>query len=286
MQTSLLSRFQGSLVGMSVAQQARVGVFDPTDSLGSTFKNYALLTGASIESIIHCRGLNLDDWLFSTNRLIDNDQILIAVLPIVMYLHEDIPSLQSTIQKIGELQRLDPESIASMMFFATSMAYLLAERCQLPDLIPQVLSALPSGETLVYQQIQLIQQIVVNSAPSNITQLIGEISLAQQPYLMPIAMAIYCFLCNPTNLRLTTQRAAHIPQQSPLTLALAGILVGAAAGMTAIPPSWYVKDISGIELLMQLSVRLLATWAGVYAPGTRLPENYQAIAAPDIIQRR
>ncbi len=272
---------------MSAGQQARAGRADPENSLSNTFKNYVLLTGASIESIIHCRAVHLDDWLLTTNRLMSTDQILIAVLPVALYLHADIPRLQATVQEIGVRHALDPESVASMLFLATGIAYLLTEHCQPEQFVPQVLATMPAAESLVYKQIQLIhEQVVINPVPTNITQMIGSIAMAQQPYLLPIAMATYCFLCNPTNLRLATQRAAHIPQQSPLTLALTGLLVGATQGITAIPPSWYVSDVSSYELLMPLAARLLATWAGVYPSGISLPDNYCAIAAPAVMQRR
>jgi hypothetical protein len=295
MQQSLLSRFQGALVGLATAPQARSplaqaklsSVFPPNDSLQDTFKSYGLLVGASVDSIIHCRAINMDDWLSTTNRLITDDRLLIAILPIALYLHEDIPRLQATVQEIGDIHDLDADSLASMLFLVTSMAYLMTERCSVTELVPQVLLAIPPGDNLVYQQLQLIhQQVILEHTPTNITQLIGAIAMAKQPYLMPIAMATYCFLCNPTNLRLATQRAVHIPQQSPITLALTGILVGTAQGMTAVPPSWYINDAASTEVLMQLAARLLATWSGVYPAGTRLPDNYHAIAAPNVIQRR
>ncbi len=273
-------------MGLSAAQQARIGKSSFTDGLRSTFKNYVLLTSASIESIIHCRSVNLDDWQLATNRLISDDQIMVAILPIALYLHEDIPRLQAAVQEIGNFYKLDSESIASMVFLATGIAYLLTERCQPTNFIPQILSGSLSPKTLVYRQMQLIHdQVIVNPVPTNITQLIGAITLNNQPYLMPIAMATYCFLCNPTSLRLATQRAAHIPQQPPLTLALTGILVGAAQGLNSIPPSWCIIDGSVTELLIQLSARLLAAWAGVYPPEMGL-EHHQSIASPHVIQKR
>ncbi len=284
-QYSLLSKFEGALVGLSAAQQARLGQTNPTDALRSTFKNYVLLIGASIESIIHCRTVKLDDWQLTTNRLISDDQIMVAILPIALYLHEDIPRLQATVNEIGRLYQLDAESIASMNFLVTGIAYLLTEPSQISDFIPQILSAL-SPDTLVYEQMQLIHdQVIANTAPPNITKLIGAITLAKQPYLMPISMATYCFLCNPTSLRLATQRAAHIPQQPPLTLALTGMLVGAAQGLSSISPSWCISDGSVTELLIQLSGRLLAAWAGVYPTAMGI-EHHHAIAAPYVLQKR
>ncbi len=272
---------------MSASQQARMGKSTATENLRNTFRNYVLLTGASIESIIHCRGVNLADWQQATNRLISDDQIMVAILPIALYLHDDLPQLQATIQEIGHLHQLDSESIASMIFLAMSMAFLLTERCPLPDLIPQIITTSLVPTSLVYQQLQLIQdQVIVNPVPTNITQLLGAITRADQPYLMPIAMAIYCFLCNPGSVQIATQRAAQIPQQPPLTLALTGILGGTAQGLNSIPPSWCISDGSVTELLIHLSAKLLAVWSGAYSTEMRLPEFSQAIAAPGVIQKR
>ncbi len=286
-QQTLLSRFEGALVGMSAAQQAQMGKPGSIENLRNTFRNYVLLTGASIESIMHCRAVDLADWQQATHRLMSDDQVMVAILPIALYLHDDLPRLQATIQEIGSMHKLDAESIASMLFLATSITVLLTESCSPSDFIPCILATTLPPESLVYRQMQLIHdQIMVNPLPTNITKLIGAITQAQQPYLMPIAMATYCFLCSPTNVRLATQRAAHIPQQPPLTLALTGILGGAAHGLNAIPPSWCISDGSVTEMLIHLSTKLLRVWSGVYSPEMRWPESTQAIAAPGVIQKR
>jgi hypothetical protein len=150
-----------------------------------------------------------------------------------------------------------------------------------------MLAAQPSTTTAVANQLQLIHdRVIVSAALPNIAQLIGAIVAHEQPYLWPIAMASYCFLSTPQHFRLSVDRAAHIPGQPPLTIALTGILVGAANGTTRIPPSWCTNDDHTTKQLMQLAEKLWVMWAGVYQPGMRLTSRSQAIAAPAVIQKR
>jgi hypothetical protein len=63
------------------------------------------------------------------------------------------------------------------------------------------------------------------------------------------------------------------------------MLVGAAQGLSSIPPSWCIRDGLVTELLIQLSGRLLAAWAGVYPTAMGI-DHHHAIAAPDVLQKR
>lgn len=296
MQQSVLNKIQGGLAGMYISQQVSLALIEQTtasDELRKRereiFKNYALLAEASMESLIHCRGMKLEDWLATTSRLSTPDRLPIAIAPIAMYLQEDLPQLQQTLRLIGRRNELDPENTSTLVFLGTMIAMLLGERVSLDRLIPAVLATLPSPKDALSEQLLSIQDYLALApdgapTPTNINELIAKIAFSNQSYLLPAAMATYCFLSTPNSLQLATQRAAQIPSQPSLTLALTGLLVGTYRGLSCIPTSWYANGSRGAEQLIQSADRLVATWAGAYQPvvGSFSPAN--AIAATAVLQ--
>jgi hypothetical protein len=297
MQQSILNKIQGGLAGMYISQQVSLAMIDREHPKGDelrqqerdTFKNYALLAGASMESIIHCRGMKLEDWLVTTNRLTNTDRLPIAIIPVAMYLQEDIPKLQQTLRLIGRRNELDPENVSTLVFLGTIIAMLLGERASLDQLIPKVLANLPSVKDALTKQISSIQEYLAPTPdgapnPTSIPELISKIALSDQTYLLPAAMATYCFLSTPHSLQMAVQRAAQIPGQPSLTLALTGVLVGTYRGLGCIPTSWYANGSRGAEQLIQSADRLVATWAGAYQPVVGAFSTANAIAATAVIQ--
>jgi hypothetical protein len=165
MQQSVLNKIQGGLAGMYISQQVRLAMVEHStngDELRQrereTFKSYALLAEASMESLIHCRGLKLEDWLTTTSRLTTPDRLPIAIAPIAMYLQEDLPQLQQNLRLIGRRNELDPENTATLVFLGTMIAMLLGERTSLDRLIPSVLAALPNTKDALSRQLLSIQE--------------------------------------------------------------------------------------------------------------------------------
>jgi hypothetical protein len=292
MQKSLITKLQGGLAGMYIAQKVRMSPSEPAgpteesfrQQQKNAFKNYALLCGASVESIIHCRSVNIEDWMVATNRLLEGDGHGIAITPIAMYLHDDVPLLQTTLSTIGDRYRLDRITVDSLLFLGTAIAYLLNEQATPETLVPKVLESLPTSDNRLTDQLRLIQECSIEGAqPSTISDLIATIARRQQPFILPVAMATYCFLCTPNNYKLAVQRSAQIPRQPFVTLAMTGILLGTHNGLTTIPASWYAEGMRGADQLLQSAERLLSTWSGVYQPGRSMQG---VVAAPGIMQRR
>jgi ADP-ribosylglycohydrolase len=294
MQQSVLNKIQGGLAGMYISQQVSLTTIEQnTDELRQrereTFKNYALLAEASMESLIHCRGMELEDWLTTTSRLATPDRLPIAIVPVAMYLQEDIPQLQQTLRLIGRRNELDPENTSTLVFLGTMIALLLGERAKLDQLIPAVLATLPSRKDALSEQLLCIQEYLDltpdgSPTPTSITELIAKIALSNQSYLLPVAMATYCFLSTPQSLQMAVQRAAQIPSQPSITLALTGLLVGTYRGLSCIPTSWYTNGSRGAEQLIQSADRLVATWAGAYQPVVGSFSVANAIAATAVLQ--
>jgi ADP-ribosylglycohydrolase len=296
MQQSVLDKIQGGLAGMYISQQVSLAMIEQTttsDELRKqereVFKNYALLAEASMESLIHCRGMNLDDWLTTTSRLTTPDRLPIAIAPVAMYLQEDLHQLQLTLRLIGRRNQLDPENTSTLVLLGTMIAMLLGERVSPDRLIPAVLAASPHFDDTLSQQLLCIHEYLALTPdgtfkPTTITELIAKIALSNQSYLLPAAMATYCFLSTPNSLQLAVQRAAQIPGQPSLTVALTGLLVGTYRGLSCIPTSWYANGSRGAEQLIQSADRLVATWAGAYQPVVGVFSSANAIAATAVLQ--
>ena len=296
MQQSVLNKIQGGLAGMYISQQVRLAMVEQSansDELRKqereTFKSYALLAEASMESLTHCGGLKLEDWLTTTSRLTTPDRLPIAIVPLAMYLQEDLPQLQQTLRLIGRRNELDPENTSTLVFLGTMIAFLLNERAPLDQLIPAVLETLPSRKDALSEQLLSIQEYLDLPAdgsptPTSITELIAKIALSNQSYLLPAAMATYCFLSTPHSLQMAVQRAAQIPGQPSLTLAITGVFVGTYRGLSCIPTSWYANGSRGADQLIQSADRLMATWAGAYQPVVGSFSVANAIAATAVMQ--
>ncbi len=103
-----------------------------------------------------------------------------------------------------------------------------------------------------------------------------------------IALAFYCFLSTPCDLRLALLRAARCGEAAPVIAALTGALGGAYQGLGGLPLAWVATDshVWGIPetALHALAAHLFAAWSGVYAPAERMA--VAAIAAPGVIRPR
>ena len=138
-------------------------------------------------------------------------------------------------------------------------------------------------------------------------------SIVNPENFIPIALAFYCFLNTPEDLRLSVVRAARCGIAGQLTCALTGALSGAYNGAAAIPVEWRQLSLAvasrslaegqepsvwgtGSELkLVELANNLFAVWAGVYNP-TAGPDSWailcegnayaRSVAAPYVIRPR
>ena len=121
--------------------------------------------------------------------------------------------------------------------------------------------------------------------------------------LMPIALAFYCFLSTPEDLRLSVVRAARCGIAGQLTCALTGALSGAYNGAAAIPVEWrQALSVTGVASpaesresslwgtdsaakIVELATKLFAVWAGVYSPdGASEAAQAPVVTAPYVIR--
>ncbi|UBF26651.1 ADP-ribosylglycohydrolase family protein [Kovacikia minuta CCNUW1] len=310
MRYSLLSRFQGALLGAALG-----------DRLGFEFQkqpshlNYGKTAIDYAEALIHWGGQN-GLGLGQTNHQfsapekqsqspLNQAQLMmaaewaIATLPIALFFHDDEIKLQQTLQTLvngqgyGGLQ-------GGVLTSGFAIAQALQERLKPLDLIPRTIAYLQRESTPTDSDSDLITKL---QQGQSLLQEGRDLHTALR-VLLPtnqsrtgnraISLALFCFLSTPEDMRLTLLRAVRCGSESRMVCALTGALAGAYNSAGGIPVEWSLSlskpsqildwQISGPEICY-LSERLLAAWSGVYDP-TISSLSHSAIAAPGIIRPR
>ena len=137
---------------------------------------------------------------------------------------------------------------------------------------------------LLFQSLSTVANLLEQSSSLHqITQRLTN----PHPLIGSTILAIYCALSTPEDFSLSTRRAYHTKNRSPLTCALTGILSGAQNSLTGIPLN---GDLATQDRLQWLSAaeKLLNAWAGVYHNySSQSPATYPlAVASPRVMQRR
>ncbi|MEG3841462.1 ADP-ribosylglycohydrolase family protein [Microcoleus sp. herbarium14] len=294
------------------------------------------------KSLIRCNGLDLKDWrdtweAFAKSEiyhpqstefqsLLNPCEAAVAALPVAMFFHENKAKLREKIMLATEVwpkengqeyetgvlavgfaiarslkQRLDPATAIEQ-----TIAYLKIDNA-LTELLMQVQILLERGADLETAATHLCK------SATGLREKQGEgekksqtKSIVNPGSFIPIALAFYCFLNTPEDLRLSVVRAARCGITGQLTCALTGALSGAYNGAAAIPVEWRQLSLAvesrplaeGREpsvwgtgndaKIVELANNLFAVWAGVYNPSASLDSAALArsVAAPYVIRPR
>ncbi|MCC3571804.1 MAG: ADP-ribosylglycohydrolase family protein [Microcoleus sp. PH2017_40_RAT_O_B] len=313
-----------------------------TKILRGKYSECGKLAVACAQSLIRCNGLDLKDWrdtwevlakseiYHSPNTefqsLLNPCEAAVAALPCVMFFHENkaklrekimlatdvLPNenkaqLQTAVLAIGYAiarslkQRLDPGTAIEQ-----TIAYLNIDTA-LTELLRQVQILLEQGADLETATTHLCKSATaLRGKPEEGEKQSETHSNVNPGNFIPIALAFYCFLSTPEDLRLSVVRAARSGIAGQLTCALTGALSGAYNGAAAIPVEWR-QVLSAVESqplvegrepslwgtgsdakILELASNLFAVWAGVYNPsaGPDSAALARAVAAPYVIRPR
>lgn len=301
------------------------------------------LAVACAQSLIRCRGLDLKDWrdtweAFAKSEiyhprnsefqtLLNPGEAAVAALPSAMFFHENKAKLREKIMLAIEVWHNEnqPEWETAILAVAYTIARSLKERLDPATAIEQTLAYLKTDnaltELLLQVQILLEKGADLETAATHLCKSAtalrerqgeGEKKLQRESIVnpgnfIPIALAFYCFLNTPEDLRLSVVRAARCGIAGQITCALTGALSGAYNGVAAIPVEW--RQVSSAELksqqladgqepslwrtgsdvkIVELANNLFAVWAGVYKPDAGLDSAALArsVAAPYVIRPR
>lgn len=229
---------------------------------------------------------------------------VIPSLPVALLYHEDEFKLQQKLQQWGEVWGNHLEINPGNLAIGYAMAQALTEKLDPLTLIPKIIDYIGKEKALV-GQLRQVETLVKDGAnlETAITQLSRNAkSLEKQQlsgrdkqishssaFLIPIALALYCFLSTPEDFGLGVLRAARTRWVAQ-TCSIVGALSGAYNSSAGIPVGW--RQTMGVELLgtvnevetMRLAKSLWAVWCGVYNPEKMRPYPTPAVAATNVIR--
>ncbi len=205
----------------------------------------------------------------------------IAALPLILFCHESPPDLHTAVAQLGQIPAFSALRNRTIATFAQAVAHVLKPTAPRSSLLPTLLqpptatatipalaTALQQTQTLLQHQASLHRTIATLTAtPLTATPLTATMDEPRDPEITVLALALYCFLSTPQDLRLSLQRAARCPH-APSVCALTGALAGANNSVLGIPLSWRLSSEAPLAgglsrtALATLSHRLFAVWSG------------------------
>jgi hypothetical protein len=285
---------------------------------------------------------------FRTSPLIlQPGESAIATLSVAMFFHENKGKLRERLGEVAKVWQYPNHPEPNLVMGSLAVGYAIARACKekldpatlIPEIITylgidtplailllQVQILLEQGASLETALMQLCKSVEAERKKSDAEkkQREEEVLLPQFPpspvpraptnalidSFLPLAIAFYCFLSTPEDLRLAVMRAARTGVEPPLTCSLVGALSGTYNSALAIPVEWRVAVEKNSELgelesgdlkpasltrllweqasvgdIMELADHLFAVWSGVYHNSTdRKLGSTPVVAAPDLIR--
>ncbi len=277
----LLTRFQGALIGGNIIYLDRYQIA-PNQLLIETIP--ALEKGTT--NLIDRGKFDPQDWsqqMFL--EIADPQHAIVAMLPLMLFFHDDRVKLRETLINVSHGWQLDWETCSSAVAIGYIISRSLTESLNPRTIITQLLDDMTNLHPLIFQELSTIERLLDRS--SSLHRVAQRLAATPHPIVTPTLLAIYCFLSTPEDFSVATRRADRLDDRSQLTQALTGILAGAHNSLTEIPLNGYIATQERAQWLA-LGQNLLGTWAGIDLHHS-FPANLAAplaIAAPQVIQRR
>jgi ADP-ribosylglycohydrolase len=288
----LLTRFQGTLIGANIiyinSQQIA-----PNQLIVDT--SPALIDG--ITSLISDGRFDPQDWAKNIFRDIPSpEQAIVAMLPLMLFFHDDRVKLRATLIEVSHAWQLDWETCSSAVAIGYIISRSLTESFKPSTMIAQLLDEMSNLHPLLFQELSTIDRLLDRA--SSLHQVTQRSIATSHPIISPTVLAIYCLLSTPEDFSLATRRAYQIEDRSQLICALTGILAGAQNSLTGIPLNGYIATQERAQWL-SAAESLLNSWAGVYQEHRSsravmlLPASSQptvayplSVASPQVMQQR
>ncbi len=288
----LLTRFQGALIGANnlyISQQE----ISPNQLILDTTP--ALMNG--ITSLITRGRFEPQDWSQSSLDVTSEPrQAIVAMLPLMLFFHDDRVKLRETLINVSHSWQLDWETCSCAIALGYIGSRALTESLAPRDLLRQLLDETSNLHPLLFQELGTIDRLLEQS--SSLHQVTQKLTAIAHPIITPTVLAIYCFLYTPEDFRTSMMRAYYGGYETSFTCALTGILAGMYNSLTGIPIDGLIATQERERWLLSAE-SLLTSWAGIdeeyreNSPIGLLPASNQPavayplpVAAPQTIQRR
>lgn len=294
MRYSLLSRFQGGLLGSLIGEKLADRQCRPL-SFGSqdeTHSNWSEIQHACTDSLIRCGQLDLADWLETIQRsraellqlekTASASEAAIAVLPIALYCHDNRENLQAQVRSAAALWLRESEPLEEIFLWADAIALVLREQLNRDRVIEQLLTLVEGNPTTALYSLQQLRTHFERGSP--LEQILASGSSRPTAAPSPLALALYCFACTPENFFLCVRRAAQTLPAPPIAAALTGALAGLYNSISGLPPRWRANN-SLAKSSKQRAQQLFAAWSGAYQP-EHCVSGVRAVAVAGTLQPR
>lgn len=268
MRYSLLSRFQGALLGAAVGeiigaqsqgksmpdwQKLWPGVgYGMTSQMGQVATAWGRLGLASAQSLIQYGRLDVENWkqscIVAIPDIVTKGEgwagVAIATLPVAMFFHEDEAKLRIMLQQATQGWENAPV-LEGALAIGYAIAQSLTEKLNPDTLIPQTIAYIQdtlaggtSENGVLIQQLALVQSLLKEGASLEMAvQALGRHQEESLPN-RTIALAFYCFLNTIEDMRLSVSLGARTVQCPQIVTALTGALSGAHNSIAGIPVVW------------------------------------------------
>jgi hypothetical protein len=277
MRYSLVSRFQGTLLGAVVGEHVPLSV----KTLGSRILEAKTLHATSLpwmkmvvlgtESLINLGRLDLDDWqkrqqqeFLNLDTTLDIlPEAILSTLPIALFFHENPIKLREALWNVTQMWHDKPLVRDGALAVAYAIAQSLTEKLSRVTLIPQIVSFLGETPTDLPQQLLKVNDLLDGQAGLERVQ--SEL-MRERKLCNTIAMAFYLFLDTLEDCRLSMLRTHQNRDLRGLS-SITGALSGSYNSVIGIPATWQIsleRELSSFSQMVKLADALMAVWSGVY----------------------
>ena len=280
MEHLLLHRFQGALIGGNIVY---LNSYQLTPNRLITDASPALVSGIDylsgrdqFESQVWAKHVEID--------IASPDRSMVAMLPLMLFFHDDRIKLREILIDVSHAWQLDWETCSSAIAIGYIVSRSLTESFHPQTIIPQLLDQMNNLHPTLFQSLSTIAELL--EQPSSLYQITQRLTTTH-PIITPTILSIYCALSTPADFSLSTRRAYHTKNRSPLTCALTGMLSGAQNSITSIPLNGDLATQDRAQWLLAVE-KLFNAWAGVYHDYNSQPTSTYplSVAAPRVMQRR
>ncbi len=288
----LLTRFQGALIGGNTIYLNPDKIVPNRLLVDLT---PTLLTG--ISRLTHPDRFSPQDW--AQNILPDissPDRAIVAMLPLMLFFHDDRVKLREIIIDVSHTWQLDWETCSCAVAIGYIISRSLTESFNPRTIISQLLDEMTNLQPTLFQALGEIDHGSsladdrLSGRSSSLQQISHRLMATAPPMIVSTVIAIYCICATPEDFGIATRRAYHAGDRSQLTCALTGILAGAQNSLSGLPLNGLLATAERSNWL-GMAENLLSAWAGVYHEyhAANLPTSGSyplSVASPQVMQRR
>ena len=235
---------------------------------------------------LHCeQSLSWENLNLNLMQKITVSELALAVLPIILYYHDNLHQLESLLYQNAQYWRIPPSNLDGILWWSATISLILREKLVPEDLWQQLAMTCKIFSTSFRENLKSLQ-ILFNQGLS-IVEITEELSWTVNPGNLPFLLSLYCFFQTPENLSLALKQATKVENRTAELLALTGFLSGAYSSRTGLPVKWdkFCQNRDDYQKICQLGRRVFDLWSGVYLPGNNV--NISAIVAtPRTLQNR